>query len=106
MKFREVLRISRPRFWLYEAATFGLVGTVGALQGISFFSDWRYWVFAFYFLIPANILIFGALSRGRYLNFSTLFLVAFIATLVHDTIFWNINSICWWTKRRLGCRFY
>ena len=59
MTFREVLRISRPRFWLYEAATFGLVGTVAALQGLSFFSDWRYWVFALYFLIPANILIYG-----------------------------------------------
>jgi 4-hydroxybenzoate polyprenyltransferase len=59
MKFKEVIKISRPRFWLYEAATFGLVGTVGALQGLSFFSDWRYWVFAFYFLIPANILIYG-----------------------------------------------
>ncbi len=59
MTIQEVLRISRPRFWLYEAATFGLVGTVGALQGLSFFSDWRYWVFALYFLIPANILIYG-----------------------------------------------
>lgn len=59
MTIQEVLRISRPRFWLYEAATFGLVGTVGALQGLSFFSDWRYWVFAVYFLIPANILIYG-----------------------------------------------
>jgi 4-hydroxybenzoate polyprenyltransferase len=59
MNIKEVFRISRPRFWLYEAATFGLVGTVGALQGITFFSDWRYWVFALYFLIPANILIYG-----------------------------------------------
>jgi lycopene elongase/hydratase (dihydrobisanhydrobacterioruberin-forming) len=59
MKLKEVLRISRPRFWLYEAATFGLVGTVGAFNNLSFFSDWRYWVFAIYFLIPANILIYG-----------------------------------------------
>jgi 4-hydroxybenzoate polyprenyltransferase len=59
MKFKEVLRISRPRFWLYEAATFGLIGTVGALQGLSFFSDWHYWVFLLYFLFPANLLIYG-----------------------------------------------
>ncbi len=59
MKFSEVVRISRPRFWLYEAATFGLVGTVGALNGIGFFADYRYWIFALYFLIPANILIYG-----------------------------------------------
>jgi 4-hydroxybenzoate polyprenyltransferase len=59
MKIKEVLRISRPRFWLYETATFGLVGTVGAFNGLSFFSDWHYWIFVFYFLIPANILIYG-----------------------------------------------
>lgn len=59
MTLKEVFRISRPRFWLYEAATFGLVGTVAAFNGFSFFSDWRYWVFALYFLIPANILIYG-----------------------------------------------
>ncbi len=59
MTFREVVRISRPRFWLYEAATFGLVGTVAALQGFAFFSNWQYWIFALYFLIPANILIYG-----------------------------------------------
>ena len=59
MTITEVLKISRPRFWLYEAATFGLVGTVGAQSGLYFFSTWQYWVFALYFLIPANILIYG-----------------------------------------------
>ena len=59
MKFKQIIKISRPRFWLYEAATFGLVGTVAAMNGTFFFSDWRYWVFALYFLIPANILIYG-----------------------------------------------
>jgi len=59
MNFKEVLKISRPRFWLYEAGTFGLIGTVAAHQGFAFFSDLRYWIFAFYFLIPANILIYG-----------------------------------------------
>ncbi len=59
MNITKVLKISRPRFWLYEAATFGLVGTVGALNGLSFFTDWHYFVFAFYFLVPANILIYG-----------------------------------------------
>lgn len=59
MNISEVLQVSRPRFWLYEAATFGLVGTVSAMQGLGFFTDYRYWIFAFYFLIPANILIYG-----------------------------------------------
>lgn len=59
MNISRIFLISRPRFWLYEAATFGLIGTVSAMQGLSFFSDWRYWVFAIYFLIPANLLIYG-----------------------------------------------
>lgn len=28
MTLKEIVRISRPRFWLYEAATFALVGAV------------------------------------------------------------------------------
>lgn len=59
MKLKEVLKISRPRFWLYESATFGLIGTVGALNGLSFFLNIHYWVFLLYFLVPANILIYG-----------------------------------------------
>jgi len=55
----EILRISRPRFWIYEAATFAVIGAVSAFQGFAFLSGWRYWIFAFYFLIPANILIYG-----------------------------------------------
>jgi 4-hydroxybenzoate polyprenyltransferase len=47
-------------FGLYEAATFGLIGVVSAMQGwIIFISQWEYWMFLFYFLIPANILIYG-----------------------------------------------
>jgi 4-hydroxybenzoate polyprenyltransferase len=59
MNIIEVLRISRPRFWLYEAATFGIIGVVSAMQGWTFIYRWEYWVFLFYFLIPANILIYG-----------------------------------------------
>jgi len=59
MTIKEILKISRLRFWLYEAGTFALIGTVAAHQGFSFFSDLQYWVFTFYFLIPANILIYG-----------------------------------------------
>ncbi len=59
MKIKEILHISRPRFWLYEAATFGIVGTLGANNGLGFFSDPRYFIFFLYFLIPANILIYG-----------------------------------------------
>lgn len=58
MKLSQILKISRPRFWLYEAGTF-LIGAAIA----SFYLDSANWaVFAFwfiYFLIPANILIYG-----------------------------------------------
>ncbi len=59
MNIRELLKISRPRFWLYEAATFACIGALGTQQGFGFVQDWRFWVFTLYFLIPANILIYG-----------------------------------------------
>ncbi|HEY0980237.1 MAG TPA: prenyltransferase [Candidatus Paceibacterota bacterium] len=54
-----LLRISRPRFWLYEAATFALIGAVAGAADTAFLSDWRFWTFTLYFLIPANLLIYG-----------------------------------------------
>ena len=59
MNISEILKISRPRFWLYEAATFGLIGAVAGADSYSFFADITYWIFFLYFLIPANILIYG-----------------------------------------------
>ena len=55
----KILKISRPRFWLYEAATFGLIGAVAGAGDYSFFTNISYWIFFLYFLIPANILIYG-----------------------------------------------
>lgn len=37
------------------------------------------------------LLFLGALSRGRFVSFSEMFLVAFVATLVHDFIFWKLG---------------
>lgn len=59
MSIREIIRISRPRFWLYEAATFGLVGAVAGADSTLFLATPHFWIFFFYFLIPANILIYG-----------------------------------------------
>ena len=59
MHIRQILHISRPRFWIYEFATFAIIGTLSASQGFLFLSDWRYWIFCIYFLLPANILIYG-----------------------------------------------
>lgn len=50
--------VSRPRFWMYELGTFflGVVGVIAALQSLV---DPVVLVFALYFLVPANILIYG-----------------------------------------------
>lgn len=60
MKLSRLLRISRPRFWLYEAGTF-LVGCAiayaeGSLASASLFVLIGFFV---YFLIPANLYIYG-----------------------------------------------
>jgi 4-hydroxybenzoate polyprenyltransferase len=58
MKLREILNISRPRFWLYEMGTY----FIGVLVATNFLTDFlrpEILVFAFFFLIPANILIYG-----------------------------------------------
>lgn len=61
MKLKRVLKISRPRFWIYELGPF----MIWVLSGILVFwveSFWQniFWIllFGFYFLIPANILIY------------------------------------------------
>lgn len=59
MNILEVLKISRPRFWLYEGATFALIGVLGGATTLKFLTSDTFWVFTFYFLIPANILIYG-----------------------------------------------
>jgi lycopene elongase/hydratase (dihydrobisanhydrobacterioruberin-forming) len=59
MTLKELIIISRPRFWLYEAATFALVGVIAAQPDLAFFGSWQFWVFSFYFLVPANVLIYG-----------------------------------------------
>lgn len=58
MKLSEIIKISRPRFWLYEAGTF-LIGSIIAYfyLNTSNFDTFLFWFI--YFLIPANILIYG-----------------------------------------------
>lgn len=57
MTVRQILTISRPRFWLYEAGTFAVGVTAAIMSGAS----WSPWLVVWfgYFLIPANILIYG-----------------------------------------------
>lgn len=58
MAIHSILKMSRPRFWLYLAGPF-LVGYTASAFSLDAFSDWRFWVLLFYFLIPANILLYG-----------------------------------------------
>lgn len=60
MTLKRLLRISRPRFWLYEAGTF-LVGCAAAYSYGVFAPTHLLVVIGFflYFLIPANLYIYG-----------------------------------------------
>lgn len=58
MTLLHIIRISRPRFWIYELGTYAL----GVCAGLVVGGEWS-WVFGLlfglFFLIPANILIYG-----------------------------------------------
>jgi 4-hydroxybenzoate polyprenyltransferase len=58
MKLKEILNISRPRFWLYEMGTY-FIGVLVATSFLDNFLRPEILVFALFFLIPANILIYG-----------------------------------------------
>jgi len=53
-----ILKISRPRFWLYELGTYA----IGVAAGFLFLQELdllNILIFGFYFLFPANLLIYG-----------------------------------------------
>ena len=61
MQLRRILRISRPRFWVYEAGTY-LVGLAAAhMAGVPWgaLANPVVVTFFLYFLFPANLLIYG-----------------------------------------------
>jgi len=58
MTLARLVSISRPRFWLYEAGTFA-VGAAAALARGGGAWDWTLLPWFLYFLIPANLLIYG-----------------------------------------------
>jgi 4-hydroxybenzoate polyprenyltransferase len=58
MRISRLLKISRPRFWLYEFGTY----LVGLVIGASFINSNDYialFIFGLFFLIPANIYIYA-----------------------------------------------
>jgi len=61
MGFNRIVQISRPRFWIYVAGTYALGCLVAALESGTNFAVIRPDTVAFlaYFLLPANLLIYG-----------------------------------------------
>lgn len=61
MSFLRFVRLSRPRFWLYELGTFvlGVVAALPALAHTGIFPWTSILVWSVYFLVPANLLIYG-----------------------------------------------
>ncbi|GIW67684.1 MAG: prenyltransferase [Candidatus Parcubacteria bacterium] len=57
-KFKFLIKISRFRFWIYEAGTF-FIGYLVATRSLDDFLNPNFFVFLFYFLFPANLLIYG-----------------------------------------------
>ena len=53
-----LLKVSRPRFWIYVFGPF-LVGLAASVNECNDLLNWRILIFGLYFLLPANLLIYG-----------------------------------------------
>lgn len=53
-----IFDVSRPRFWFYLFGPY-IVGLVAGVENLNGLADWRYIAFGFYFLLPANLLVYG-----------------------------------------------
>lgn len=58
MNLWQILATSRPRFWLYLAGTY-LVGAALGFQDIYSARDPLFWAYFAFFLIPANVFLYG-----------------------------------------------
>lgn len=59
VSFRRLLRVSRPRFWMYVFGPYIVGALIGAPSPRAYLSPLAL-VFALFFLFPANLLIYGA----------------------------------------------
>jgi 4-hydroxybenzoate polyprenyltransferase len=58
MTFAKLLQLSRPRFWIYVFGPY-LVGLAAGVTSRAGFLTWPVLVFGLFFLLPANLLIYG-----------------------------------------------
>lgn len=54
----DLLQLSRPRFWLYLAGPF-VIGYLSGIHEVSEFNTTLFWLYLLYFLVPANIFLYG-----------------------------------------------
>lgn len=57
-EFPFALKVSRPRFWFYLFGPY-IVGLVAGMSTAADLAHWRYLAFGLYFLLPANLLVYG-----------------------------------------------
>ncbi|MCX6747802.1 MAG: prenyltransferase [Candidatus Nomurabacteria bacterium] len=57
LKIKQLFKLSRPRFWFYLGGPF-MVGFVAGVDSLQSF-NYLFFVLLFYFLIPANIMLYG-----------------------------------------------
>lgn len=57
-KFKRLVSLSRPRFWLYELGPYA-IGVLAGVWQVSDLWDWRVFAFAVFFLLSANLYIYG-----------------------------------------------
>lgn len=53
-----LLKVSRPRFWLYLAGPY-LIGYILTVNSLSLFPDLKFILHLFFFIIPANLFLYG-----------------------------------------------
>jgi 4-hydroxybenzoate polyprenyltransferase len=58
MSITKLLRISRPRFWIYLLGPY-LIGSILAFEPTQIILQWQFWLGFIYFTFPANLLIYG-----------------------------------------------
>jgi len=58
MSITKLLRISRPRFWIYLLGPY-LIGSILTVDTTQLIFQWQFWLGFIYFTFPANLLIYG-----------------------------------------------
>lgn len=59
MSLQKLIKVSRPRFWLYTAGPFLLGYIVGLPSGYREVYPFVFWALLLYFLLPANLYLYG-----------------------------------------------